>query len=338
VRFNFLSTLSRRSALKSLFVLPAGPTLFADRAGSTAVDQNRSFTITSTVERVVLDVSVKNSEGGYVTGLKESDFRVYENGREQPILSFSNVDTPVTVGLIIDDSGSMRNKRPAVVTAGLAFANESNQQDQFFVVNFNNYVSPGLPPGTDFSDNLHLLRSALYMGSPEGQTALYDAIAFGLAHLQKATNPKRTLVVVSDGGDNVSKASQSDIFALTRAAQATVYTVGLFGADDVDRNPGVLQKLARISGGEYFNPPLLADVIAAFHKIAKDIRNRYTILYAPDPKLDAEKVSRRSVRVSVSAPGYKKLIARTRTSYIFRSFSEMLAKTQNTSLMKKEDR
>jgi VWFA-related protein len=304
----------------ALWSLAAFPMCSTARPGREA-----PFTITSDVQRVVLDVSVKNSEGGYVTGLDKSHFRVYENGHAQPILSFSSVDTPVTVGLIVDDSGSMREKRPAVITAGLAFAKESNPEDQFFVVNFNNYVSPGLPPGVDFSDELQQLRHALYMGRPEGQTALYDAITFGLHHLKKATNPKRTLIVVSDGGDNVSKASQSDVLDLMRGSQATIYTVGLFSADDPDRNPGVLRKMSRLTGGEYFNPPLLKDVIPVFHKIATDIRNRYTIVYAPDPKLDPVKYPQRSVKVTASAPGYKKLIVRTRTSYSFEGASPLLA-------------
>lgn len=291
---------------------------------------DRPFTITSTVQRVVLDVSVKNSDGGYVTGLDKTHFRVFENGRPQPILSFNSVDTPVTVGLILDDSGSMRAKRPAVITAGLAFAKESNRQDQFFVVNFNNYVSAGLPPGVAFSDDLQQLRSALYMGRAEGQTALYDAIVFGLQHLTKATNPKRTLIVVSDGGDNISKATESETLDLMRASQVTVYTVGLFGEEDPDRNPGVLRKMSHLSGGEYFNPPLLSDVIPVFHKIAKDIRNRYTIVYAPDPKLDPVKYPLRSIKVTAAAPGYKKLIVRTRTSYSFQPRSRLPAETAAT--------
>lgn len=312
--------ISRRAALWSLAAVPVW--------SSARPQRETPFTITSNVQRVVLDVSVKNSEGGYVTGLEKSHFRVYENGRPQPILSFSSVDTPVTVGLIVDDSGSMREKRPAVVTAGLAFAKESNREDQFFVVNFNNYVSPGLPAGVEFSDDLQQLRHALYMGRPEGQTALYDAIVFGLNHLKKATQPKRTLIVVSDGGDNVSKVSQSDTLDLMRASQATVYTVGLFGAEDPDRNPGVLRKMSRLTGGEYFNPHLLSDVIPVFHKIAKDIRNRYTIAYAPDPKLDPVKYPERSIKVTASAPGYKKLIVWTRTNYSFEGPSRLLAVKQ----------
>jgi VWFA-related protein len=277
-----------------------------------------SFTIRSTVQRVALDVSVKTREGAYVSDLRRENFQVFENGHLQPIITFSSVEKSVTVGLIVDDSGSMRNKRPAVVTAGLAFAKESNPQDQFFVVNFNNYVAPGLPQGIEFSDNLQLLRSALYMGDPAGQTALYDAILFGLKHLRKGLQAKKTLIVVSDGGDNVSKASAAGVLAAIKASQATIYTVGLFGEDDPDRNPAILEKMSRLSGGEYFNPPSLADVIPVFHTIAMDIRHRYTITYAPDPALDPDKVPDRLIRVTAQSPAYKRLIAHTRTSYSFK--------------------
>lgn len=302
---------SRRGMLRALFFSP-----FAFwPCASEASQENHSFTISATVRRVLLDVSVKNKHGAYVTGLVKSDFHVFEDGRPQPILHFEAVDTPVTIGLIVDDSGSMRAKRPAVIMAGLAFARESNRQDEFFVVNFNDSVRPGLPPGMNFSDNLQTLRAALYMGRPEGKTALYDAIGFGLRHLRKGMQPKKALIVVSDGGDNASTAPESGILALIRASEATIYTVGLFTEDDPDRNPRALQKIAHLSGGEYFNPQTASEVLPVFQKIAKDIRNRYTIAYAPDPKLDPVKDRERKVRVTAQAPGQEKLIVHTRTAY-----------------------
>jgi Ca-activated chloride channel homolog len=317
---------SRRKVLGLLVSTPLGLLLAnAEKLGASKDD--RPFVITSTVQRVLLDVSVKDSRGGYVTGLGKDNFQIFENGRIQPIINFTSVDTPVTVGLIVDNSGSMREKRPAVVMAGLAFAKESNSQDQFFVVNFNNFVTPGLPPGMNFSDDLQTLKAALYMGTPAGQTALYDAVVFGLEHLRKGVQPKKTLIVVSDGGDTVSKASAKEVLHLIEVSQATIYTVGLFTEDDPDRNPGILQKMARLSGGEYFQPPSLSDVIPVFHKIAKDVRNRYTICYAPDPTLDPAKYPDRSIRVAASAPGHRKLNARTRTTYTFRPFSGLLAET-----------
>jgi Ca-activated chloride channel homolog len=317
VKTERFSLASRRRVLYSLF-----GALFASLLASStrmlASQPEHPFVIRSEVNRVLLDVSVKKRDGGYVTGLSKSDFRVFEEGRPQPILYFANVDTPVTVGLIVDNSGSMRAKRGSVVMAGLSFAKESNKQDEFFVVNFNDQVVPGLPPGVDFSDDLKTLRSALFMGTPAGQTALYDAIAYGLEHLRKGHQPKKTLIVVSDGGDNVSKTSASQILEMIRASQATIYTVGLFGPEDPDRNPGILQKMAHLSGGEYFNPTDPKDVMPVFHKIAVDIRNRYTLTYAPDPSLNPENHPVRHIRVEVHDPQYKKLIVRTRTSYSFK--------------------
>lgn len=303
--------ISRRCAARALFLSPLA---FLLRAADGS-EEDHPFTITATVRRVLLDVSVKNKQGAYVTGLARNDFHVFEDGRPQPILHFEAVDTPVTIGLIVDDSGSMREKRRAVIMAGLAFARESNPRDEFFVVNFNDSVRPGLPPGTNFSDNLQVLRAALFMGRPEGKTALYDAIGFGLRHLRKGVQPKKALIVVSDGGDNASTASESEILSLIRASEATIYTVGLFTEEDPDRNPRALRRIAHLSGGEYFNPPTASDVLPVFQKIAKDIRNRYTIAYAPDPKLDPAKNRERKIRVTANAPGQGKLIVRTRTAY-----------------------
>jgi VWFA-related protein len=302
---------SRRGMLCAFFFSPFALWLRAAEQSQA----NHSFTISATVRRVLLDVSVRNNHGAYITGLVQSDFQVFEDGRPQPILHFEAVDTPVTIGLIVDDSGSMREKRPAVIMAGLAFAKESNPKDEFFVVNFNDSVRPGLPPGTNFSDNLQTLRAALYMGRPEGKTALYDAIGFGLLHLRKGVQPKKALIVVSDGGDNASAASESEILSAIRASEATIYTVGLFTEDDPDRNPRALRKIAHLSGGDYFNPQTAPEVLPVFQKIAKDIRNRYTIAYAPDPKLDPVKDRVRKVRVTANASGQGKLVVRTRSAY-----------------------
>jgi len=152
------------------------------------------------VDLVLLDVGVRNPHGGFVSGLKKSSFQVFEDGRPREITHFASVDEPVTVGLVVDNSGSMRNKRPEVITAGLAFAKSSNPLDEFFVVNFNDSVVRGLPPALAFTDNLQILRAGLYYGQPSGQTALYDAVAYSLRHLEFGHRDKRTLIVVSDGG------------------------------------------------------------------------------------------------------------------------------------------
>lgn len=311
--------MDRRTVLRALCISPFLALLegLPMRCGA-AQESNPPFTISATVARIILDVSVRDKDGGYVTGLTKSNFQVLENGRPQPILHFDNVDTPVTLGLIVDISGSMREKRPAVIMAGLAFAKQSNPKDEFFVVNFNERLRPGLPQGVDFSDDLQTLRAALYMGRSAGKTALYDAVALGTKHLRKGVQPKKTLIVVSDGGDNASETSKSQVMAMIRSSEVTVYTVGLFTEDDEDRNPDVLRKMAKISGGEYFNPQLIDEVIPVFHKIAKDIRNRYTISYEPDPNLDPVQYPQRSIRVVAHAAGHKKLMVRTRTEYSLR--------------------
>ena len=280
------------------------------------------FTISDNVNLVLLDVSVKGPKGGFVTGLERGNFQVFDDGQTRQITQFASVDAPVTVGLVVDNSGSMRFKRPEVVLAGLAFAKQSNPQDEFFVVNFNNAVVRGLPDRTMFTDDLQMLRSALYFGQPVGQTALYDAIAYSLKHLEYSHREKRTLIIVSDGGDNASKTSFPELMQLVEASRATVYTVGLYDPDDHETNPGVLRKLASVSGGEFFEPAKLDDIIPVLTKISKDIRNSYTIGYVPDETND--KRTLRSVKVAAQENS-KKLSVRTRSMYMITPFSELVA-------------
>jgi Ca-activated chloride channel homolog len=271
------------------------------------------FRISTDVELVLLDVSVKDPKGGYVSGLNKEAFQIYENGALQQITQFASADIPVTVGLVMDDSGSMLRKRSDVINAGLVFIGASNPQDQIFVVNFNDKVWRGLPETIPFTDDINLLRSALSRGGPQGQTALYDAVALALQHLESGRRDKKTLVVVSDGGDNVSTHSFKELMQLVQESRATIYTVGLFAPDDPDRNPHVLEHMARTSGGESFLPGELGEIIPICQKIAKDIRNRYTIGYTPVRSND--KAALRKIRVVASAPDRGKLLVRTRTSY-----------------------
>jgi VWFA-related protein len=282
----------------------------------------KQFTFSDNVDLVLLDVSVKKPGGGFVTGLQKSNFHVTEDGQPREISQFASVDTPVTVGLVVDNSGSMQFKRPEVVTAGLAFAKESNPQDEFFVVNFNNSVERGLPADVMFTDDLALLKRGLYYGRPMGQTALYDAVAYALAHLEYSRRDKRTLIVVSDGGDNVSKTTLPELMKLIEASRATIYAVGLYDPEDHELNPSVLKKMATVSGGEFFEPKTLDEIIPTFHKIAQDIRNCYTIGYIPDEVNDKRVV--RNVKVTADRDG-RRLIVHSRTVYMTTPLSELLA-------------
>lgn len=271
------------------------------------------YTITDNVNLVLLDVSVKNSDGHYVKGLNPQSFTVAEDGRPRAITHFANIDVPVTVGLVVDNSGSMQWKRPEVVMAGLAFARESNPDDQFFVVNFNSRIHFGLPSGLPFTDQLQTLRSALYYGRPMGQTALYDAIAAALHHLERSACEKRTLIVVSDGGDNASHMSLKEMLAMAQASRATVYTVGLLDPDDHDLNPKILRKISKATGGEFLCPENSNEVLAAFETICRDIRSRYSIGFVP--AMNGSRKLVHSVKVTAKDSDGRKLAVLTRTSY-----------------------
>ena len=271
------------------------------------------FRITSNSDLVLLDVSVKNPAGGFVTGLTKDQFKIFENGREQPIQAFEAGDIPVTVGLIVDNSGSMRNKKPEVVTAALTFVTESNPKDEMFVVNFNDRARLGLPWETPFTDDTELLRAALLSNRVEGRTALNDALKMGLVQLEKGVQAKKTLVLISDGGDNASETSTSDLLRLAEESRATIYSVGIYDPDDRDKNPGFLRKISTLTGGECFIPDKLTDLVGVCKKIAKDIRNRYSIGFVP---ATTERVGEvRRIKVVASAPDRGKLIVRTRTHY-----------------------
>ena len=301
----------RRAVLPCLLLL-----LIPSRAFAQNSPPHDDYKISTSVELVLLDVSVKDPKGGYVSGLTKDQFRVYENGALQKITEFSSADTPVTAGLVMDDSGSMRSKRSELNAAGVAFAEASNPEDQIFVVNFNDKVWRSLPKDIPFTGDIRLLRAALSQGRTEGRTALYDAIAMALSHLDSGRREKKTLVVVSDGGDNASTRKLKDLMALIQESRATIYTVGLFDEGDPDNNPGVLKRIASVSGGECFLPEKLDEIGPICKKIAKDIRNRYTIGYTPARGNDPKPL--RKIRVVAEAPERGKIIVRTRASYYLR--------------------
>src|ERR1035437_950299 len=274
----------------------------------------KPFTLTAHAELVLLDVSVKEVKGGYVSNLKKENFQVYENGKLQTISQFSNEDTPITVGLVIDDSRSMRPKRGEVVNSAVAFIDASNPSDEMFVTHFNDRVRRGLPAGTNFTGDQNLLRLALWNSPAEGMTSLCDGILDALHQLESGTKDKKSLVVISDGGDNASTHGFNDVLDAVRSTRAILYMIGVFDAEDPDRNPALLRRLAAISGGVAYLPQDLLELPEICRGIAKDIRNRYSIGYVP-VRLD-RKSSLRTIKVSVTGAGDRKLVIHARTSYL----------------------
>ena len=272
------------------------------------------YTIRTTSRLVLLDVSVKDGSGGLVSGLSKENFEVREDGRPQTITQFAHADIPVTVGLVVDESGSMRRKQPEVVTAALAFLGASNPQDEIFVINFNEKARRGLPDIQLFSDNLEQLRAALWRGVPEGRTALYDAVEMALHQLDFGRRDKKTLIVISDGGDNASTHTLDEVMHDVLDSVASIYTIGVYDEDDPDKNPVVLKRIARVSGGGAYFPHQLDEIIPVCREIAKDIRARYTIGYVP---ISGEGKTERHIKVSARSTAGQKLAVRARSSYLF---------------------
>jgi VWFA-related protein len=283
-------------------------------AASPAQDAPRSRAVFSTrSELVVLHVSVLDHKSGFVPGLPRETFRVYDNGQLQELTYFQNEDSPVTVGLVIDSSGSMQPKRDAVIAAGLAFAQSSHPQDEMFTVNFNEKVWPGLPGGRPFTSDLGELREALLQSTARGQTALFDAIRFALTRLENGHQQKKVLIVISDGGDNASVLQFRDVMHAAARMDAVVYTIGMYDPDDREARPGLLKEIAEATGAEAFFPRRLEEVARILDRIAHDIRSGYTLGYTPSGTSQA--AGFHAVRVEVSPPDRRKLSVRSRSRY-----------------------
>jgi VWFA-related protein len=266
------------------------------------------------VALVVLHATVTDRQGGFVSNLGERDFEVYENGVSQRIQLFRNEDIPVSVGLVVDHSTTMRPKLAEVSAATRTFVRSSNREDEMFVVNFNEAVSLGLPGTIRFTNDTAELENAIATAPAGGQTALYDAIAKALEELQAGSRDRKALIVVSDGGDNASARSLAQVMKLAGQSSAVIYTVGVFDEADPDRNPGVLKRLAQATGGEAFLPNQPGEVVAICERIARDIRHQYTIGYVPI-NLPPDGAYR-AIRVLARTKGRDKLSVRTRTGYI----------------------
>lgn len=271
------------------------------------------FKFQSRADFILLDVGVENRHGAPIGGLARSQFRVFDNGRPQPLAYFASNDLPVTVGLVVDSSGSMGPKRPEVNAAALSFIQDSNPQDEIFVVNFNDTVRFGLPAGVAFSGQAPELVRALDNAPNQGRTTLYDAIAAALEHLELGKQDKKTLVVISDGGDNASRHTLPQVLAQLAASRATLYAIGLFDPDDPDGNPKVLKRLAAESGGEAYFPSQLEEVPELCRRIAAEIRKRYSLGFVPARA--ARSATRHELKVEAWAPDGRKLKVHARESY-----------------------
>jgi len=263
---------------------------------------------------VVLHVAVRD-RNNYVSGLDQNAFRIFENKQEQPVSFFSNQDAPVTVGLLIDSSGSMGAGRARVIAASVAFAENSNPNDEIFVMGFNEQISIPMPPEAPFTRDPSTLHTILERAiSSRGQTAVYDAVNAGLDYLNKGSYERKVLVLVSDGGDNASSITRERVLANAQASNVVIYTVGVVDPLDTEADPGFLRQLSGASGGQSFEPERIAEVGATLRKVAHDIRSLYTLGYVPGSSTTKEELRR--VTVSVTLPNGHKANVRTRRAYL----------------------
>jgi VWFA-related protein len=282
-------------------------------------DDPQSYKIKSQVSLVVLHASVLNDRSVFVPGLMEENFHVFEDKVEQKLSVFKQEDVPVSFGLVVDNSGSMRDKRPQVNAAALTFVKTSNPQDEGFVVNFNDDYY--LDTEHDFTSDLDEMKTALERIDARGSTALYDAVIGSLDHLKKGSRDKKVILVVTDGEDNASRHSLENTVEQAQRNDAVIYAVGVFSDDDIKHNHRAMKKartaltqLANATGGLAFFPEDANDTEAICTQIAHDIRNQYTLAYYPTNA--ARDGSYRSVMVNVVPPrGAGKLTVRTRSGY-----------------------
>jgi len=272
----------------------------------------RSSTISVASELVALPVRVTDGDGDVVPGLTQEAFSVFEDGRPQKLTLFEQEDAPVTVGLVVDHSRSMGPKLAEVSAAVSAFAHSSNPQDEMFVVDFNDDVWLQMLGGKPFTHNAKDLETAIAAVSARGRTALYDAVSEGLKHLRFGHCEKKALIIVSDGGDNASHVKYSQVLDLAQRSQVLIYSIVLQG-DGQEENPGALRRLSKSTGGiAYF--PRSAETIASISAlIARDLREQYTLGFAPEKR--SGDASFRKIQVKVAAPGRSKLHVRYRPGY-----------------------
>jgi VWFA-related protein len=272
-------------------------------------DQGR-YVFRKQVQEVVLHATVVDDYGRMVTWLDRGAFSIYQNGQPERVTSFRREDVPVAIGIVIDNSGSMRDKRARVNQAVVNLIQASNPQDEVFVVNFSQ--TPYLDQ--DFTSDVNLLQTALHQVSTRGSTALYDAVVASNYHLRNNSQlSKKVLLVITDGQDNMSRETLQDALRKLQSNKgATLYAIGLMNEGLTSSGREALQNLAFSTGGAAYFPQNLNDVDAITRSIAHDIRSQYSFAYNPGQNIGT---GYQSIRVEAREPNRAHLTVRTRAGY-----------------------
>ncbi len=278
---------------------------------------NIDYTLKVDVDLRLLHVTVVDRKEKIIKGLRKNDFQIYENRIKQEISLFKVEDVPVSIGLVIDNSGSMRTKRERVNRAALTFARTSNPEDEIFLVNFNDQVYID----QEFTKNLADLTDTLDHIDARGGTALYDAIYLSLEHIQEGKEDKKALLVITDGQDRDSQYRFESVMEMAQESSCSIYLIGLFDPRSIrsraqKKASKLLKQLSEETGGKHFFPESVDEVKAICTQISHEIRNQYTIGYKPtNTRRDG---TWRNVRVKMahtSNQKEKKWIIRTKRGY-----------------------
>jgi VWFA-related protein len=290
---------------------PSGQTGQGQDQGQAPVgNDNGGFVFRAEAREVTLHATVVDDRNHLVNNLDKGDFTVFENDKPQKITHFHQEDFPVAIGIVIDNSGSMREKRDAVNKAAINLVKASNPQDQVFVVNFNDeyYLDQ------EFTSDIGKLQAALEHVEARGGTALYDAIVASADYLTHSPLQRKAIFVVTDGEDDASQESlEQAVHKLQQENGPVVYSIGLLAEEKSRRAKRALELISERTGGISFFPPTLDEVDEISRSIAHDIRNQYTISYAPTTPKTVQ--GYRTIHVDAHAKPYKKLTVRTRTGY-----------------------
>ena len=278
---------------------------------------NQGQTLRLDVELALVNVTVTDPFDRLVTGLEPENFRLFEDSVEQEIVSFSSEDVPVSIGVILDFSGSMANKIGKAKQAALQFLKTANPQDEFFLVGFNDRAQLL----SAFNHNVEDLQSRMLLASAKGKTALIDAVYLGITQMRTANNGKRALLIISDGGDNNSRYNEKDIKRLVKEANTQLYSIGIFdplenrGRTLEELNgPTLLNELTELTGGRSFAVENLSDLPDIATKIGTELRNQYVLGYRPSHK--AHDARWRKIKVKLRTPrGLPPLTAYAKTGY-----------------------
>jgi Ca-activated chloride channel family protein len=269
------------------------------------------------VDLALLNVTVTDPYNRLVTGLEPDNFRVFEDNIEQEVVTFSAEDVPISIGVIFDFSGSMSNKVGKAREAAVQFFKTANQQDEFFLVSFNERAELS----SSFTNSVEDLQSRMMLTAPKGRTALLDALYLGLSQMRGAHNAKRALLILSDGGDNHSRYNESDIKRLVKEADTQLYAIGIFDpigsrnrSPEELAGPSLLSEVTEMTGGRVFNVERLEELPDIASKIGMELRNQYVLGYRPSNK--AHDARWRKVKIKLRAPkGLPPLSVFSKTGY-----------------------